>query len=268
MITVLRTAGASALVIWFYVTAWYVLSIVLKRNDVADVAWGLGPTVLGWWLFIRALAAGTSPLGATPLLLAAVLVSVWGVRLAWHIAARDFAPGRGEDPRYAAWRKEWRFFEVRSYLQVFLLQGLFMLLVSMPLIVLASWPPPALPVLTALGAALWFVGFGFESVADRQLVAFLAIPREERPRIMDTGMWGWSRHPNYFGESLMWWGLAVVALGVPYGWLGLIGPVTITVLLVFVSGIPLVEQRHAGEPDWEAYKQRTSSFLPMPPHRD
>ncbi len=155
MIVVLRTLAASAMFIWFYVTAWFVLSIALKRNDVADVAWGLGPTLLGWWLFGRA-----GVLGATPLLLATVLVSVWGVRLAWHIAARDFAPGRGEDPRYAAWRKEWSYFTLRSYLQVFLLQGLLMVFVSMPLILLASWPPPALPVLTTLGAVLWFIGFG------------------------------------------------------------------------------------------------------------
>jgi steroid 5-alpha reductase family enzyme len=262
VIEILRAIGASALVIWFYVTAWFALSLALKRNDVADVAWGLGPTVLGWWLFVR-----TGEFGATPLLLVTVLVSVWGARLAWHVAARDFAPGRGEDPRYAAWREEWRYFTVRSYLQVFLLQGFFMLLVSMPLIVLASWPAPALPVLTVVGAALWFAGFGFESIADRQLAAFLTIPREARPPVMDRGLWAWSRHPNYFGESLMWWGLAIVALGVPYGWLGLIGPVTITLLLVFVSGIPLVERRHAGEPDWDAYKQRTSAFLPMPPRK-
>lgn len=263
MITILRTLGASALVIWFYVTAWFVLSLALKRNDVADVAWGLGPTVLGWWLYVRA-----GVFSATPLLLATVLVTVWGGRLAWHVAARDFAPGHEEDARYAAWRKEWRNFTVRSYLQVFLLQGFFMLLVSMPLIVLGSWPSPASPVLTVLGALLWFVGFGFESVADSQLAAFLAIPREERPRVMDRGLWAYSRHPNYFGESLMWWGLGIIALGVPYGWLGLVGPVTITLLLVFVSGIPLVERRHAGEPDWEAYKERTSAFLPMPPKKD
>ena len=86
MIPLLRTLGASALVIWFYITAWFVLSLALSRNDVVDVAWGLGPAVLGWWLFGRAGAYG-----ATPLLLAALLVSVWGVRLALHIAARDFA---------------------------------------------------------------------------------------------------------------------------------------------------------------------------------
>jgi steroid 5-alpha reductase family enzyme len=263
VISVTHTLGASALVILFYVTVWFGLALALERNDVADVAWGLGPTVLAWWLYVRAWT-----FGPTPLLLVAVLVTVWGVRLAVHIGRRDFAPERGEDPRYAEWRRTWRFFVVRSYFQVFLLQGLLMLMVSMPLIVLASSPTLGLPVLTVLGALLWLGGFTFESIADSQLAAFLAEPREKRGRVMDRGLWAWSRHPNYFGESLMWWGLGVIALGVPQGFLGLIGPVTITVLLVFVSGIPLIEQRHAGESEWEEYKARTSAFLPMPPHKD
>ena len=263
MISIWHTILASASVLLFYVTAWFILALSLERNDVADVAWGLGPAILAWWLYVRAWT-----FGPTPLLLAALLVTVWGVRLAVHIARRDFAPGRAEDPRYADWREHWKFFVVRSYLQIFLLQGALMLLVSMPLVVLASSPALGLPVLTVLGAALWLAGFALESIADRQLAEFLAEPREKRGRIMDRGLWGWSRHPNYFGESLMWWGLAVIALGVPYGYLGFIGPVTITVLLVFVSGIPLVEQRHAGETDWEAYKARTSAFLPMPPRKD
>lgn len=263
VISIWHTVGASALVILFYVTAWFILAVALERNDVADVAWGLGPAVLAWWLYVRAWT-----FGPTTLLLAALLVTVWGARLAVHVARRNFAPGRDEDPRYAAWRKEWRYFIVRSYFQVFVLQGALMLLVSMPLVVLASSPMLGLPVLTVLGAALWLVGFAFESIADRQLAEFLAEPREKRGKVMDRGLWAWSRHPNYFGESLMWWGLGVIALGVPYGYLGLIGPVTVTVLLVFVSGIPLVEKRHAGEADWEAYKARTSAFLPMPPHRD
>jgi steroid 5-alpha reductase family enzyme len=249
----------SALFLFFYVTAWFALSLALKRNDVADVAWGLGPTMLVWWLAFMTRAAN-------PLILpVAVLVTVWGGRLAYHIGRRDFAPGRGEDPRYAAWRAEWRFFVVRSYLQVFLLQGFFMLLVSMPLIVLAASATTGPIVLTVLGVAVWAVGFGFESTADRQLAAFLSQPAESRGRVMDRGLWAWSRHPNYFGESLMWWGISIVALGAPVGWIGLVGPITITLLLVFVSGIPLAEKRHQGEPAWEAYKRRTSAFLPMPP---
>jgi len=260
-VALITTFAWSALFLLIYVTAWFVCSLVLKRNDVADVAWGLGPTMLVWWLALQ-------PGARNPLIWpVAVLVTLWGVRLAYHIGRRDFAPGRGEDPRYAAWRAEWKHFFMRSYLQVFLLQGFFMLLVSTPLIVLAaSWQDHGFGV-GVTGAVVWVVGFFFESTADRQLAAFLAEPRETRGAVMDRGLWSWSRHPNYFGESLMWWGLAIIALGVDWGWLGLIGPITITVLLVFVSGIPLAEQRHAGEPEWEAYKARTSALLPAPPRK-
>jgi len=254
--------AASALFILAYVTAWFVVSLALHRNDVADVAWGLGPTLLAWWLVLRPGSPKT-----TALIVAAALITVWGVRLAWHIAKRGFRPGAGEDPRYAAWRAEWKYFTVRSYLQVFLLQGFFMLLVSTPVVVLASWPASGVPIALFIGMGVWVAGFVFEAIGDHQLAEYLAVPKAERPPVMDTGLWGWTRHPNYFGESVMWWGLAIIALSVPYGWMALISPVTITWLLVAVSGIPLVEQRHYGEPAWDDYRERTSAFLPRPPAR-
>lgn len=257
-----QTAGMAAFFLLTYVTAWFVASLALHRNDVADVAWGLGPTLLSWWLVVQA-----GPQRTPALLVAAALVTMWGARLAWHIARRNFRPGAGEDARYAAWRAEWRHFVVRSYLQVFLLQGFFMLLVSMPLIVLASWPLSAGPVALATGAIVWLAGFAFESVGDHQLAVYLSKPRDSRPPVMDTGLWAWTRHPNYFGESVMWWGLGIIALSVPYGWIALVSPVVITWLLVAVSGIPLVEQRHIGDPAWDDYRARTSAFLPRPPAR-
>jgi steroid 5-alpha reductase family enzyme len=252
--------GQSALFLLAYVSAWYAIALALRRNDVADIAWGLGPALLAWWLALR-------PWAGSHMVPFAILVTIWGVRLAWHVALRDFAPGKTEDPRYAAWRAEWHHVALRSYLQVFLLQGFFMLLVSTPVIVLASSLTAPPPVLAAVGLVVVFVGFALETTADRQLSAFLAEPRETRAPVMDRGLWGWSRHPNYFGESLIWWGFALVACGVPFGWLAFVGPLTITWLLLFVSGIPLVEKRHAGEVEWEAYKQRTSAFLPLPPRR-
>lgn len=251
--------GWSAGFLFVYVSAWFVVSLAMKRNDVADVAWGLGPPLLAWWLALLTRSIAMVPI--------AVIVTLWGVRLSWHIARRDFAPGRGEDVRYAAWRSEWKQFALRSYLQVFLLQGLLMLLVSSPIVAMAAWHAEGTVGLWVLGVSMFAFGYAFEIVADRQLSAFLALP-ENQGGVMSGGLWAWSRHPNYFGESVLWWGLAVVALGVPFGWIGLIGPVTITVLLVYVSGIPLVERRHTDDPEWEAYKERTSAFLPMPPQRD
>lgn len=240
-------------------TTWFAAGLALQRNDVMDVAWGLGPVLLSWWLVVYARSLALVPIAA--------LVSLWGVRLSVHIVRRDFAPGTAENPRYAAWRAKWRFFALRSYLQVYLLQGLFLLLVSAPVIVFASAPAFGDPVLSLLGGLIFAAGFALETTADNQLAAFLA-DKDTRGHVMDRGLWAWSRHPNYFGESLVWWGLAVIALAVPLGWLGLVGPVTITVLLVFVSGIPVVERPHAGEPEWEAYKARTSAFLPLPPHKE
>lgn len=253
-------AGQSALFLLAYVSAWYVLALVMRRNDVADVAWALGPVALAWWLSLR-------PWAPAHMFAVAALVSVWGVRLAYHIARRDFAPGRGEDPRYAAWRAEWKHVALRSYLQVFLLQGALMLLVSAPVILLAVSPAPLSVPLVIAGVVVVLAGLVIETTADSQLAAFLVRPASERGPVMDGGLWSWSRHPNYFGESLVWWGLALIVCGAPLGWLAFIGPLTITLLLVFVSGIPLVEARHEGDPDWDAYKARTSAFLPLPPKR-
>ena len=253
--------GVAALV-FLYMTAWFFVALVARRNDLADIAWGLGFVAIALWLLIRPGA----PLDARQYLVSG-LVAVWGTRLAYHVATRNLRPGHGEDARYAAWRRSWgKWFVPRTYLQVFLLQGLFMWLIAAPVIIVGSIEGPALGWLDAVGVAVWLLGFYFEAAGDAQLAAFLRDPANHG-HVMDRGLWAWTRHPNYFGESAMWWGLAVIALSVPLGWIGLVGPATITFLLVKVSGIPLVERKRAGRPEWEAYKARTSAFVPRPPRR-
>jgi steroid 5-alpha reductase family enzyme len=253
------TYTLAALVVAAYMTAWFVGALLARRNDIVDVAWGLGFIALAIAFILRA----EQP--SARLLLASALIAVWGIRLAWHIARR--MRGKPEDFRYAAWRKAWgRSFLPRTFLQVFMLQGLFMLVIAAPLIVVAVAPASRLGLLDALGALVWVTGFVFESVADRQMAAFKA-DAANKGKLIDIGLWRYSRHPNYFGEALMWWGLAVIALGVPYGWLGLTGALAITLLLRFVSGVPMLEKKYAGRPDWEAYKARTSVFVPLPPKR-
>lgn len=247
----------SALFLAFYETAWFVAGLALERNDVADVAWGFGPVLLAWWLAVYARSLWVVPM--------AVLVSAWGIRVSLRAARRDFAPGRGEGRRYHEWRMTWRYFRLRSFFQVYLLQALLLLLVSAPIVVFAAAPGQGDLVLSVLGAAIFSAGFAFETVADRQLDDFLA-EKDNHGHVMDRGLWAWSRHPDYFGESVMWWGLGVIALGVPLGWIGLVGPVTLTALLLFAPGIPRADEQHAGEPEWEAYKARTSAFVPLPPH--
>ncbi len=248
-----------------YMTGWFVLSILKKRNDVADVAWGLGFVLLAWGgLF----ASGSISERAVIVLL---LVSVWGVRLAWHIARRH--RGKPEDFRYAKWRTEWgKWFLLRSFGQVYLLQGFLLFLVSTP-VLLIMWSGGEsllrgtgypLGILDGVGLVIWLVGFFFESVGDKQLALFL---RDEtnKGKLMQSGLWRYTRHPNYFGEVMQWWGIFIMALSVPFGWLGVVGPLTITFLILKVSGVPLLEQKMAEHPDFAAYKAQTSLFFPWPP---
>lgn len=255
--TLADVAGRAAALVFAYMSLWFVVALLRRRNDLADVAWGLGFAVLAW--------AGVlgQPRAAPRMLLLAALTTIWGVRLAAHIWSRHRVSA--EDPRYRRWREEWgRWWAVRSYLQVFLLQGVFMLLVSAPLLVTAAAPPSALGALDVAGSAVWAFGLAFEAVADAQLAAFKRDPAS-RGKVMQSGLWRYSRHPNYFGEVVLWWGVGIVALGVPSGWLGLIGPTTITFLLLKVSGVPMLERRREGGEAYEAYKRRTSVFLPLPP---
>lgn len=256
MDALLEMSARSAVVVFLYMTAWFVLAAVTRRNDIADVAWGLGFVLLAW----LGVAAATA--GARPLLIAA-LVTVWGSRLAIHIGTRNRR--RGEDFRYAAWREEWgRSFWIRTYLQVFLLQGFFMVLVAAPIIVVAADPGPPLGWLDAIGAVVAVAGIAVESLADAQLGRFKS-DTSNRGKILQSGLWAYSRHPNYFGESVFWTGVAVVALASAWGVVALLGPATITFLLVRVSGIPMLERRYAGDPEFEAYRKRVSAFVPLPP---
>ena len=176
----------------------------------------------------------------------------------------DPSAKRGEDFRYAAWRARWgRWFVLRSYIQIYLLQGSFLLVISLP-ILLARRPGPGLGLLDLAGVMVWLAGFGFEAAADAQMGRFKRDPGN-RGRIITTGLWRYSRHPNYFGEALMWWGLALIALSVPSGWPGLLGPLTITFLLRFVSGVPLLERKYEGRPDFQEYARRTNAFVPWFP---
>jgi steroid 5-alpha reductase family enzyme len=193
------------------------------------------------------------------------LVLIWAARLSFHIFRRNRK--RGEDFRYAAWRARWgRTFVLRSYLQIFMLQGFFLVLIAFPLILLGGRPDTALSLLDAAGLGVWLVGFLFETIGDAQLARFKRDPLH-RGRIMTGGLWAYTRHPNYFGEALMWWGIFLVSLAVPGGWPGLVGPLTITLLLRFVSGVPLLEKKYAGRADFAAYARQVNAFLPWFPGR-
>lgn len=252
--------GICALAIFVYMSIVFFASLVRRDNSIADIAWGPGFLVVASTALVVARNITARPL------LAALLTAVWGVRLGVHIFLRN--RGRGEDYRYAAWRKAWgRWFIPRSFLQVFLLQGLFMFLISTSVVVICHASASPLGALDFAGLAVWLLGFLFESVGDRQLARFKKDPAN-RGRIITSGLWRWTRHPNYFGEATMWWGLVLMALAVPGGLLALVSPVTITALLRWVSGVPMLERKYAGNEEFAAYARRTNAFIPWFPKRD
>jgi len=244
-----------ALALLGYMTFWFFVSIIKKRNDVADIAWGLGFVLLTWLSFL------TSGFSFVALLVNG-LVTIWGLRLALHIYNRN--KNKPEDSRYLEWRKSWKNFYLRSYIQVFLLQGIFLFLISLPVIFINHSVSSSFGILGIVGLLVWILGFYFESTGDRQLKEFISNP-ENKGKLMDKGLWRYSRHPNYFGEVTQWWGIFIIALSAPGSLFTIIGPLTITVLIIFVSGVPLLEKKYAGRPDFEAYKKRTSVFIPLPP---
>jgi len=241
--------------------AW-VLSLILEDASIADVVWGLGFVLVAWVTFF--LADG----GYLPRkLLITALVTVWGLRLAVHIGWRK--RGKGEDRRYRAWRSRHgkRFWWV-SLFTVFGTQGLLLWVISLSVQAgQMAWEPASLGVLDLAGLAVWLIGFVFEAVGDAQLARFKSDP-QNRGRVMDRGLWAYTRHPNYFGECLMWWGLFGIALSSPGNLWTVVSPITITVLLLKVSGVTLLEKTiEETRPAYRDYQERTSAFLPWFPGR-
>jgi steroid 5-alpha reductase family enzyme len=197
------------------------------------------------------------------MLMAALLTSAWGLRLAIHIGRRN--AGHGEDRRYSAMRaRRPGYFWIWSLFAVFLLQGLLALIVSMPLQSLAAGDGE-ITALSLLGAAVFVCGLAFEAVGDAQLSAFKRDPASEG-QVMDHGLWRYTRHPNYFGDAVVWWGLWLIALGGGAAWWTLAGPALMTFLLLRVSGVAMLESDIAERrPGYADYVERTSAFFPRPP---
>jgi steroid 5-alpha reductase family enzyme len=248
-----------AAVVTLYAIFWFLVALKLRRNDVADIAWGVGFVVLV--LAGQFTTAGISIRG----LLVLALVTVWGMRLSLHIGLRN--RGKSEDSRYRKWREEWGAqASVRAFFQVFLLQGFLAVVILLPVTYILAHPNPDVSWLDALGATFWLLGFIFEVVGDLQLARFKNNPGR-RARFITSGLWKYTRHPNYFGEVTLWWGVWLIACSVPGGWRTVFGPGAITVLILFVSGIPLLEKKYEGDTEFKEYQRRTSAFFPLPPKR-
>lgn len=243
--------------IFGWMCAWFIVSRLIKRNDIADIAWGFGFVVLAWTLYYNQPSA--------VLALAVLPVTIWGIRLGVHIFLRNRK--KTEDYRYQQWRKEWgRWFVLRSFLQVFMLQGLLLLLIATPLLFAAEKGGDAVGAVNFIGLVIWAFGFVFEALGDYELSKFLKNPKN-KGKLLQGGLWRYSRHPNYFGEVTQWWGIWLTTYGTPWFWYALIGPLTITLLILKVSGIPMLEKKYQGNKVYEQYKKRTSMFFPLPPKK-
>lgn len=239
-----------------FVLVWLV-SLRARDVSLVDRLWGPGFALLG----IAYLLQSPNPRAA----LVALLVTVWGLRLGWHIHRRN--QGHAEDPRYAAMRAQSpRTFPWTSLVTVFALQAALQWIVALPLWAVARPGAGALGALDAAGLALWVAGFAFESIGDAQLRAFKRDPAN-RGRLMTTGLWAWTRHPNYFGDACLWWGFGVFAIAARAPVWVLAGPLLMTVLLTSVSGVTMLEASMKRREGWDDYASRTSAFFPLPPRR-
>ena len=238
-------------------TGLWLVSLRLKDSSIVDIFWSLG------FILVAFVYAGLLPEGLRERkLLSLAMVTVWGLRLSIHLARRNW--GRPEDYRYAAWREQYgAAWPLRSLFQVFWLQAVLLWVVSAPLLAAQASSAP-LTVLDALGAAVWLIGLTFEAVGDAQLARFKADPAN-KGKVLDTGLWRYTRHPNYFGDAMVWWGIYLVALSAG-GWWTIYGPALMTYLLVRVSGVAMLEQSLKDKkPQYAEYIRRTSAFIPMPP---
>lgn len=245
-----------AVILTLMILLW-LLSLLLENASIVDIFWGAGFVIIAWFTF--SISQGYLPRK----ILVCVLTTIWGLRLAFHIGIRNW--GEPEDFRYAKWRRDnsarWWWF---SFFQVFLLQGFLMWIISTPFVAAQSSGFPAiLTPLDYLGASLWTFGLLFESIGDLQLTIFKA-NSSNRGRLLTTGLWKYTRHPNYFGEAVLWWGLYILALAAGQWWT-IFSPILMTWLLLRVSGVTMLERTMKLKPGYEEYRRRTNAFLPWFP---
>lgn len=246
-----------------FMTVVFLVSRLIKRMDLIDAGWGSAFIVAALAAFVIGDNEFTE--GLTIQLLVLALVGVWGTRLTVMILQR--ISSHPEDKRYVEIRNEWKgSVAINSYFRIFVLQAALATLVSIGVIHIMFSPEQGLGVWSAVGVIVWIVGFIFESVGDWQLRQFVRNPKN-KGKLMSKGLWRYTRHPNYFGEATMWWGVFIIALDTPYGWVAIATPLIITYLLLFISGVPLAEKALSKKPGWKEYKKKTSLFIPTPPSK-
>jgi steroid 5-alpha reductase family enzyme len=271
---ILSGLALTSIVILNHFTIYFFRAVKQNNFGIIDIGWGQGFVFVVWLLMIYRvfiLGANANAIGYLTL----ILTSIWGIRLSSHIGQRNH--GKPEDKRYVAMRAKIKppYVLIKSYVNIFLLQALFMFIISLVLVfnVMSGLTNPVEPMMLIpiiLGVLVWLGGYFFQSVGDRQLAIFVAKP-ENKGKLMTEGLWAYTRHPNYFGEVLMWWGIALLGFangfGIAIPIIGLISPLVVTWLLRYVSGVPLLEKHMKTKPGFAEYEKTTNIFFPWFPKK-
>lgn len=249
------------LVIIGFMSLLWMASVFLKDSSIVDIFWGMGFVVLVWFYYLN-----TADGWGTRKLLLALMVTLWGLRLSGYIGWRNI--GKQEDYRYQQWRKQfgdqWWWI---SYFRVYVLQGVILWIVASPLLA-AQYAKghSGLSVFDIFGILFWGIGLFFESVGDFQLAHFKADPTN-KGKVLNTGLWRYTRHPNYFGDAMVWWGFYLIAVA-GGGWWSVYSPIIMTFFLMFVSGVALLEKNlKESKPQYQNYIERTNAFFPWFPRK-
>jgi len=248
------------LVLFGFFVIFFIVGQITKNNSIMDVGWGAGFVVSAIYTFFRGGEMGLKGLIIT------IAISVWGLRLTYHIAKRNL--GKPEDYRYVDMRKKWgnKYVLLKAFFHIYFLQFLIQAIVTIPIIYGNTIEKQNLMLINWFGVALWGIGFFFESFGDYQLKKFIKNP-VNKGHLMDKGLWSITRHPNYFGDSAMWFGIFLIVISnISDVWI-VVGPVLMTYLLVFVSGVRLQEKKYASRDDFKEYKKITSVFIPWFPKK-
>lgn len=244
-------------IILFLMIFTFFVSQIFNENILADIVWGFGFVIISLYTFF---IYGSF---LERQILVTLLVVIWGLRLSLYIIYRLKTGSKGF--RYKNLRRHWgKTFVLKSFFYIFIFEGLLMLLVSLPIAAVNYYDSGSLNWLDNVGLTVWSFGFVMECLADFQMIRFKNNPQKQK-NIYTEGLWKYSRHPNYFGEAAMWWGIFIIALSVPYGYFTLIGPAIVTFLVLYFSGIPMLEKRFEDDPEYQRYAGKTSKFLPKLP---
>lgn len=238
------------IIIFIYLTCMVILAQFKGDTSIANFTWGGGVMLVALYTFFTISNFLPRQIMATCLLV------IWASRLIIYVYRRY----TGTDPRFTSWK--WQGIKAFGINCVWVYGQFFMIaIMSAPIIMINNKPVPGITLLDVIGLCLWIFGFCYESISDYQLSQFRKKPSNKN-HVMQAGLWKYSRHPNYFGEIMMWWSLYIIALSVPQGWITLIAPCMITFLLVFVTGVPLMENALKNNAEYQEYKKRTSMLIP------